>query len=191
MNLSHPGATAYIVGRGPSLARLTADDFGAGPVISLNAAIHHVRTLGLANPIYYLWKDGCLPHTPLDNDPGIHDCALPFPRHGEVFLTSLAEGRFCLTEWKDRHVIDVEAEFGVPWWTMSAPVAVEIAHAMGVAELVMYGHDAFTDDDNRRIEEDGRLVDDPHAGYYNAGAMSQAAAQKHGLPIRWATKVPR
>lgn len=190
MNLPrHPGATAYIVGRGPSLLDLRRGDFGPGPVITLNAAIHHVRTLALPNPLYYMWKDGCLPHGLADNSPDVHECVLPLPQSGETFLTSLAEGRFCLQAWKARHVIDVQAEFGIPWWTMSAPVAVEVAHAMGVAELVMYGHDAYADGDTRRVQ-DGLLVDDPHAGYYNAGALAAAAAEKHGLPIRWGVAVP-
>jgi hypothetical protein len=183
----HPGATATIVGRGPSLLELTADDFAPGPVITLNAAILTVRTLGLPNPLYYFWKDGCLPHGLMDNDPGDHDCTLPMPQTGETFLTSLAEGRFCLEAWRNRHVIDVQTEFGIPWWTMSSPVAVEVAHAMGCADVVMLAHDAYFGDD-RRVE-DGALVNDPHAGYRAAAVMAQATAERHGMGIRFVSKV--
>lgn len=187
----HPGATAYIVGRGPSLLDLAGDDFGPGPVITLNAAIIRIRALRLANPLYFMWKDGCQAHTWLDNDPGDHDCRLPQPLTGETFVTSLAEGRFCLPDAPDRIVLDVEQQFGIPWWTMSAPVAVEFAHAMGCTRLVMLGHDAYTSggSDTRRVLGDGGVEADPHAGYYLAGAKAQELADGHGLSIEWRVKV--
>lgn len=184
------GQTAYIVGRGPSLLELRKDDFGPGPVIVLNAAIQQIRALELPNPIYWMWKDGCQPHTPLDNEPGDHDCTIQ-PRMPEVFITSLAEGRFCAVDYPLRRVIDVQGEYGIPWWTMSAQVAVEFAHDMGCTSLVMYGHDAYTSkgQDTRHVLEGGQLQDNPHAGYYNAGLGADTRAREYGMAIEWRTKV--
>ena len=190
LQMRYPGSTAYIVGRGPSLLTLRADDFVKGPVIVLNDAIHHIRTLGLPNPIYWMWKDGCQPHGVMDNEPGEHECLI-HPQPPEVFVTSLAEGRFCATGYPYRRVIDVSTEYGVPWWTMSAPVAVEFAHEMGCASLVMYGHDAFTSggSETQHVTAEGKLVDQPHAGYYIAGSRADAVAREHGMAIEWRAKV--
>lgn len=198
MNLpQHPGQTAYIVGRGPSLLTLQPGDFGPGPVIALNAAILHVRTLQLPNPLYYQWKDGCVPHgldwlTLVTGVKQPHVCKLPPPIPPEVFITSKVEGDQCLADYPLRHVIDVEAEFGLHWSTMSSPIAVEIAHAMGATSLVMYGQDAWTSGgtDTRRWMPDGSFEDDPHAAYYLAGKVAQERAGVHGLPVRWGVEVP-
>jgi hypothetical protein len=49
----------YVVGKGPSLDRLTALDFQdpTAPVIAINEAIHKVEELGLVNPVFVLVKD--------------------------------------------------------------------------------------------------------------------------------------
>ena len=90
-----------------------------------------------------------------------------------------------------RHVLDVEEEFGIPWFSMSAPIAVEVAHAMGCTSLVMYGQDAWTSGgkDTRRWMPDGRFEDDPHAAYYLAGKQAQDRADAHGMATRWGTGV--
>jgi hypothetical protein len=183
---------AYIVGRGPSLLSLTSEDFGPGPVIALNAAIHYVRTLALPNPIWWMWKDGCLAHGQFDNDPHPHECTLPHPEPGEHFVTSWAEGRYCGLDFPDRHVIDIEREYLLPWYSLSAPVAVELARELGVTELVILGHDAYTTggQNTRRWMPDGSFEDDPHAGYYLAGHQAQERAALHGIPIRWDAGVP-
>lgn len=186
----HPGSTAYIVGRGPSLLGLTAGDFGPGPVIALNSTIVHLRKLGLSNPVYFMWKDGCLPHGLTDNNPTEHDCTLIRPEPGEVFVTSLAEGRYCLPDYPLRHVVDVEA-LGVPWYTMSAPVAVLVAHAMGCSDVIMLGQDGPLTGDWHAVDADGTLVDDPHAGYPIATRNAVELAADHGISLRWEMpKVP-
>lgn len=58
----HAGETCWIVGKGPSLRHLQADDFGPGPVIALNDAIIAVEKLDIENPIYSLQKDGQAEH---------------------------------------------------------------------------------------------------------------------------------
>ena len=57
----HKGETLTVIGRGPSLARLRAENLD-GAVIAINQAIETVETLHPANPLYSLQKDhlfGC------------------------------------------------------------------------------------------------------------------------------------
>src|SRR5512138_1083822 len=54
----YPGEIVWIVGKGPSLAFLHAEHFGAGPIITINESILIVQELGLTNPIYSMQKDG-------------------------------------------------------------------------------------------------------------------------------------
>lgn len=186
----HPGETAYIVGRGPSLLRITADDFGPGPVIVLNSTIVHVRKLHLPNPIYYMWKDGCLPHTRYENPPSYphSPCGVIPAEEGEVFITSTNDGSYCGLDFPIRLEIDVEASYGLPWYTMSTPMAVEVAWEMGCSSLVIMGHDAYLAKNTNRVLPDGSMEDDPHAGYYIAGYEAQIGADKHGMPIDWVMK---
>lgn len=50
----------YIVGKGPSLDMLSKDNFGSGPIIAINEAIHKVELLDLDNPIIALQIDNNL-----------------------------------------------------------------------------------------------------------------------------------
>ncbi len=60
----HAGTCAYIIGKGPSLMHLRAQDIGPGPVIVLNEAVAIVQQLGLPNPVYSMQKDGCMTEDP-------------------------------------------------------------------------------------------------------------------------------
>ena len=178
-----------IVGRGPSLLFLTAADFPDGRVITLNAAIIHVRKLGLPNPIYTMQKDGCVGQD-------FHGVPVPFacgacpmgdmvmPQPPETLIVSKAESPYCLPGYSPRMVVDVEA-FGLPWHTMSAPVAVRIAQSWGETEVLMLGHDAHTTGSTLRVEPDGSLADAPHGGYVNAGAHAAAIAEAAGMTMTW------
>jgi hypothetical protein len=198
---SHPGETATIVGGGPSLLSLTADDFGPGPVITINDVIVIVRRLGLPNPIYTMQKDGCIPHDskrmvvkgrgrPVRLPLG---CICPQrgfipPRLPETVLLSAAESSRCFRDYPRRHVIDVEAEFGVRWHTPSAPVAVRVAHLMGCTGLRMLGHDAFTSGDDRRVYGDDIGIG--MSAYWKCGDMADRAAKELGMAIEWRAIVP-
>jgi hypothetical protein len=188
----HAGQTAVIVGKGPSLLSLTSEDFPPGAVvITLNQAIVQVRTLGLPNACYLMEKDGCIRH---DNravlplgciaDGAMTDHGdMIAPLDDETLLLSVAESSVCYRDHPYRYLFDVEADFGLVWWTMSAPIAVRIAEVMGCTELVMLGHDAYTSGDVRRVEA-GQLESGPQ-GYYRAGEEANAYALEVGLPIEW------
>ena len=188
----HAGETATIVGMGPSILRLTADDFGPGPIITLNHAILTVRKLDLPNPVYSMQKDGCIPHGRRHQHPPripIRACACPSPRmvppiEPEELLLSWAESSRCFATYPRRHVFDVERDFGYEWNRMSAPVAVRIAMWMGCTALVMRGFDAFTSGDVRRVPVNGVGTGSPR-GYALSGVQSAAIAKAAGLPITW------
>jgi hypothetical protein len=188
----YAGQTAVIVGKGPSLLSLTQSDFPADAVvITLNQAIVAVRALGLPNPLYLMEKDGCIRHDnravlPLGciaTGDLIDHGDMIAPLDGESLLLSVAESSACYPDWPDRYLFDVEVDFGLRWWTMSAPVAVRIADVMGCADLLMLGHDAYTSGDVRRVEA-GQLETGPQ-GYYRAGEEANAYAIEAGLGIEW------
>jgi len=180
----HRGQTATIVGMGPSLLRLRARDFPPGPVITLNHAILTVRSLHLPNPLYVMQKDGCMPHNGQADVP--LSCACPSDRlvpllRGETAIFSAAESPDCYPNHRPRFVIDVEGDFGLPWSSMSAPVAALLADWMGCTSILMVGHDAYTRNDYRRAAPNGGS----NRGYRHASVQAKYYAEKHGVAIRW------
>jgi hypothetical protein len=171
---------------------LTRDDFPPGRVIALNAAIVQVRRLGLSCPIFTMQKDGCRSHGPdaayAAPEPG-HACPLEpwlvHPEGNETLIVSARESAHCFPDWPRRIVVDVEQEFGLPWYTMSAPVAVKIAQSWGETDLLMLGHDAYTTGSTFRVDPDDSMTDDPHGGYRNAGAHAATLAQAAGMTVAW------
>ncbi len=144
-----------IVGRGPSLLRLTADDFPRGPVITINLAALEVRKLGLSNAMYLFQKDGCIPHRAQYVPAKVCRCPNPArmvpPIMPETVVLSVAESSKCFRKYRNRIVVDVEKQFGLPWWSMSALVAVRMAKRWGATEIRLLAFDA-AHGDSRRVE---------------------------------------
>lgn len=187
----HQGETGYIVGRGPSLLNVTAADFGPGPVITLNLAIRNVRALGLPNPIYTMQKDGCMQQDPAHRQeagrcPGPCGEVEPMvqPVEPEMLLVAATESRYCFPDYPHRRVFDVEADFGLAWFTPSAPVAVMIARLFGCPALVMIAHDAYTRGDTRTVKSAG-LIERHDPGYLPAGRIANDLALSAGLTVTW------
>lgn len=173
----------YIVGRGPSLLTVTAEEFGDGSVIALNRAIEQVRALHLPNPTYAMAKDGCVigaPHGSLL--PEGHDCLLDV-RPPEILLVSQRESRNCLPDYPQRVVIDVEA-MGLPWYFQSAPVAVKWALGQGATRFFMFAHDGYRNRDTRRVEGT-ELVDQQDSGYWEAGWRADNIGREAGAEVLW------
>lgn len=169
----------HIVGRGPSVLTVTPDEYGPGPVITLNAAVDHVR--GLPNPIFAMFKDGCMPGLPHGTLVGPkHDCALA--PEGTLVLSHM-ESRNCLPDWRPRIVLDVEG-MGLPWYFQSAPVAVAFAVARGVGRIHMFGFDGYLTGDTRRVEGDA-FVDQDDSGYHEAGVRAEQIAGRAGVELVW------
>ena len=165
----HQNETGYIIGRGPSILSLTASDFGPGPIIALNYAIHTIRKLGLPNVVYTMQKD----------KPMVEPIA------PERLILSQHESATGWSSYPDRYVVDVQRDFYMRWFTPSAPVAVRIAHVMGCSEVVMIGHDAHTRADGRRVDENGRRAERANDNYAENGKQAMLAARAVGLKQVW------
>lgn len=184
----HAGERATILGLGPSILDLRAEDFPPGPVITINHAILRARELRLPNQLYSMQKDGCTPHGGRNGPRMIHvpirQCICPSdrvvpPAMPEILLLSAAESSRCCRRYPLRHVFDVERDFGIVWRSMSVPVAARIARWMGCTSILMLGHDAYTRDVYDRVGSStlgGR-------GYRRAAVQAKEYAESVGVEI--------
>lgn len=183
---AHPGETAYVIGKGPSLLRLREDMLGPGPIIALNHAILHVR--GWRTPLYTMQKDGCVPlgkrhpGEPCDDPLG----RLTVPEWPEILLVSQHESPDCFAEYRPRYIFDNEADFGVPWFNPSSPIAARIAALMGATKIVFVSHDGYTIGDRRMLVGD-HLEQDPEEGYAINGLMAAQVCEAAGIEAVWLT----
>ena len=162
--MRHTGETAYIVGCGPSLLKLTAQDFTDGPVITLNHALLHIRKLHLPNPIYTMQQDGCLIQ----------------PIEPETVLLSRHLSRNCFSDYPHRQLFSIATAA-----SMSTPIAVKIARRMGASELVMLAHDAYTHGDDHKVDERGSIVDSSESFPGYVQGAQQAVAMAGNVPVIW------
>jgi len=157
----HAGETCYVVGKGPSLADLTAEAFGPGPVICLNRAIVHVQELGVSNPLYSMQKDGCVSFH--QRDVGCEGCEgevfpIVYPREQVTLLLHEHESRNCLPRHPNRLVFDAVDELGFGWWSTSSPCAIRIAKIFGCSKVVLLCHDSFFDEYGTADIKDGKAA---------------------------------
>ncbi len=153
----HPGSTAYIIGKGPSLQHLKYSDIGPGPVLALNEAIATVQVLGLPNQIYALQKDGCVTE---DQDHIPRPCGScaplgwqrfpvinPYPGITTIFSQYLSS--WCLHGRPNRYVFtDAELGYGDYPHTMSVLEAIPFAKHLGAAAIVMVCFDHLVTGDD-------------------------------------------
>ncbi len=185
--MKHAGETVWIIGKGPSLLNLTADTIGPGPVVTLNEAIVHVRTLNLPNAIYVFQKDGCVSHGPTNYTPPgpdhvcreyVVDLLLP-----EIALFSTAESPHCKEHYKPRMVIDVDG-LGIPWYTPSSPTATKLFATWGATEIVYVSHDAKFGD-YRSVKHGTEVDGHEDHGYIQSWRTAERIAQESGVPFRY------
>ena len=123
-----PGETAYIVGKGPSLDRLTAQHFDTtGPVFCINEAIHAVEKLDIKNPVFGVQQDVGLKNT----------CA---PARGIIFVSHSVQAWYANF---DRKIVYVPHELGLKDYSLTAQIAVELCKRFAVAKIVMLCFDSF------------------------------------------------
>jgi NADH:ubiquinone oxidoreductase, NADH-binding (51 kD) subunit len=136
----HRGQTAWIVGKGPSLAFLRAEHFGAGPVIALNQAIVMVEALGLSNMIYSLQKDGCGiwgPHESCEQRDG-HDWMIRPQRATLMVQEAIGYSRDCLPDYAPRVAIQMLRDLKFPYLqTMAVRMGIATAKQMGCVKVMM------------------------------------------------------
>lgn len=178
-----------MVGKGPSLADLTAGDFGPGPVYVLNHAILKVREFDLPNPIYLQQKDGCIPHNVGKETVIPLGCICPSPlfvppQEPETLIVSAAESSRCARDYPRRIVMDTERDFGIAWNTMSAVVAIHVVRLMGCRSVRMMAFDAYTAMDFRVLEQDGELHEGTR-GYLSAARAVARFARRWRLDVQW------
>lgn len=122
LDYQYAGQTLWVIGRGPSLARLSARHIGPGPVVAINQAIERVEKLGLCNPVYSMQKDQVFV-----------ECKAPIIAHA---LES-AKGR----EF-GAYAFDCTVDYGLPWDVPSVVVCAAMARRWGCAEVVYLCCDA-------------------------------------------------
>jgi hypothetical protein len=175
----HYGGTAYIVGKGPSLQYLTANDFGAGPVIAINESITHIENLGIPNPIYSMRKDGEDTEHPTGQ-----------PRNATL-LVHLRESVNLFESYKPRYVFDTVKDFDLAWNSYSSFVAADIAKLLGCRKLIYLAHDACMESRDTTMcipNEDGtfRIEDRPENKSY---LLHRAGIDRHlnqlGVTADW------
>lgn len=131
----YPGQTMWVIGRGPSLARLSAADIGAGPVIAINQAISRVEELPIKNPLYSMQKDRFFTR----------------PKRAVVLAHAAESAKTQRTEMDiaGAYVFDCEADFGCPWNVPSVVACAGLALRWGCVRVVYLCCDAVTDRDTR------------------------------------------
>jgi len=140
----HVGQTAYIVGSGPSLQYLEADNFGDGIVVALNDTILKVEQLGIPNKTYSMQKDGCLVCRRK-----CPPCWTVKPQKATL-LVHKQESAWRLQEYAPRYVFSNKEDFNIPWFTFSSVVAIHIVALMGCNRIVLVSHDAMATGDTGR-----------------------------------------
>lgn len=154
-----------MVGRGPSLLEITAEDLGSGPVLALNHGILTIRQLSIANPIYSLQKDGCI--TP--------------PQLPETLILSHAQSKRCFADYPQRYVINVRA-LGMSTHAMSTTFAIALANLMGCSRVRMLAMDSVKGDFRTVVGTELQMIG---RGYLHAANQSSALAKKLGLELEW------
>lgn len=146
----HPGETAWIVAKGPSVLNLSRNDIGDGPIIALYETIAIVEMLDLPNPLYALQKDGgknkkhVAPTTILSSECASRDCDhcewVVRPQKATLLLHDL-EAEFCFPDYSPRYLFSL-AEIGLRHNAFSLVCALKIAQFMGCVKFMFVSADA-------------------------------------------------
>lgn len=144
-NIHQDVEIAYIVGKGPSLDKLTGLYFNPKlPIFAINEAIHKLERLGLhlTNPLYCVQQDWNLRKT----------CQ---PKYGKHFLSRSA---YVAAANPNSHAYNPKL-LGATGNSLSADIAMRIAAKMGVKMCMFYGFDASINKNTSYAKEIGYLPD--------------------------------
>ena len=132
-NLNFKGQTGYIIGKGPSLDKLSPNDFDdTGPIIAVNEAIFKLEQLDLENQTF------------LVQDPALREFAKP------TKITVILEERICgFYRIYPNKLQYSRINMGLPHKVLSAIVAIRILKQWGVTRIVMLAFDACINEDTR------------------------------------------
>ena len=137
----HAGQTAWIIGKGPSLAYLIKEDIGEGPVIAINESIIKIESLDLSNPTYSMQKDGGRrrKYFPADSpecdySPDCDGCQYMTKPERATLLVHNRESLFCFPDYEPRYVFDWR-DLGMEHNDISLVTAIRIAQYMGCTSV--------------------------------------------------------
>jgi len=150
----HKGKTCYIVGTGPSIMKLQAEDFEDGFVIAVNSAIEQVEKLNLPIPVYCQYKDGNYP----EEQCTVMTCGQcpkkqPVPKHAAILL-HVHHAANCFPLSEPKYYFD-NLEYGLQVTDFSQMSAIRNAELMGARALIFYGFDSITRKDCRKYTGEG------------------------------------
>ncbi len=156
----YPGGTLHVIGSGPSLAQLSPDQVGEGPVVAINYAIRTVETMGLPNPVYSMQKDQAFTL-----------CDAPVLAHLVESARNDDFGEF---------VFDCVGDFGIPYNAPSVVVALHFARWFGCEKAVYHCCDSFCGDfrsyDGYSVTQDNRAIQ-----YVHHRGMVEREAERMGM----------
>ena len=122
----HKGNTAYIVGKGASLARLSRMHVGKGVVLAINQAVIAIEALGLPNQTYSIQKDGL-------------EMVEVFSTTALILQRGRSDGFY--TEHPRRIIIDTDPSI------MSIITCIDLGEWLGCNRFVFLCCDSLTHDD--------------------------------------------
>jgi len=163
LKVAYPGATAWIVGSGPSLEWLSPAEFGPGPVLTINYAIQTVECMSLENPVYSMQKDQRF-------------CDTDYP----ILSHAHENGK---DGWGN-YVFDNLA-LGMAWNKPSLMSCLSIAKLWGCTRCVCLCFDAVTRGNFYSYEGGKVIAKDCRGQYPLIGAMSRQWANQIGMPVEW------
>jgi hypothetical protein len=134
--MNHQNETCWIIGKGPSLEKLTKRHIGKGPVIAINESVVKVVSLNLKNLIYFMHKDFDLEPCIIENPDKV------------ILLTHAQETPDKMPEYKKRHVFN-NKDYGLHKEEFSSLVAGAIANQMGCRKVIYVSHDGCVNKDTR------------------------------------------
>lgn len=146
---THPGETAYIVGKGVSLEHLKREHIGEGFIIAISSAIARIEQVGFPNPTYSFQQDACMGGLDRQGNkspyrtppPSGHVCRENVIRpKSAILIVSAFMSPHCLEDYAPRIVWDF-TQTGQVCAVPSSHMACHLAKLMGAAKIVFIAFD--------------------------------------------------
>ena len=182
---AHPGETLWVIGTGPSLEFLKRAHFGDGPVVAVNRAINKVGRLGLPNVLYSMQKDG-------GDKKRCPNCgevcgAINLPPPGIPLLVQLHASEKCFLDWEPRYIMDLQKDFGIPWWLFSVATCAHLARMMGCAKVIYLCCDSMKGEMQSYVVDHNGVgtLDKRNCGYGRYPGLLKVELDKLGMPAEF------
>ena len=162
---------AYIVGKGPSLDKLTASDFDDpfAPILAINESIHKVESLDLPNPVFMVQQDLKLQET----------CK---PKRGGVWLS---HGCRDLYQDQGQRLVFNIFQFSLYPGVLTVLVCIKLAQHLGVTHLELLCFDGCVNQVGgyaKCVGHDASVGGDPDR-FLSHRPKIEAASE--GIDVKW------